>query len=137
MLSEPVALHRPTLRSAGAHGRDVSHILIVLAASSGHGSRAQRHNPARAGGSLIAISAFRPMVRCRGPLEKRPATVYVYSVSPAGRSAARALTPRVLAERLVGNRDAKILLSSWPWPAIRATERQEHRALVVLLAGEL
>jgi hypothetical protein len=42
-----------------------------------------------------------------------------------------------LAEWLVGTRDAKFLLSFWPWPAIRATERREHRALVVLLAGEL
>jgi hypothetical protein len=70
-------------------------------------------------------------------IEKRPATVYFYSVSPAGRAVARALTPRILAESLVGTRDAKLLLSSWPWPAIRATERREYRALVVLLAGEL
>jgi len=76
-------------------------------------------------------------VRATFQIEKRPATVYLYSVSPAGRSAARELTPRVLAEWLVGTRDAKFLLSSWPWPAIRATERREHRALVVLLAGEL
>jgi hypothetical protein len=76
-------------------------------------------------------------VRATCQFEKRTATVSFYAVSPAGQSAARQLTPRVLAEWLVGTRDAKFLLSSWPWPAIRATERREHRALVVLLAGEL
>jgi hypothetical protein len=76
-------------------------------------------------------------VRATFQIYKRPATVYFYSVSPAGRSASRELTPRVLAEWLVSTRDAKFLLSSWPWPAIRAAERREYRALVVLLAGEL
>jgi hypothetical protein len=76
-------------------------------------------------------------VRATCQFEKRTATVSFYAVSPAGQSAARQLTPRVLAEWLVGTRDAKILLSDWTWPAIRGTERREHRALVVLLAGEL
>src|SRR5262249_59301346 len=78
---------------------------------------------------------LKPAVRATFQIEKRSWTVYLYSVNPVGRSAARELTPRVLAEWLVGTRDAKILLSGWPWPAIRATERREYRALVVLLAG--
>jgi hypothetical protein len=80
---------------------------------------------------------LKPTVRATFQIEKRSWTVYLYAVNPVGRSAARELTPRVLAEWLVGTRDAKFLLSGWPWPGIRATERREYRALVVLLAGEL
>ena len=69
---------------------------------------------------------LKPTVRATFQIEKRPTTVYLYAVNPVGRSAARELTPRVLAEWLVGTRDAKFLLSGWPWPAIRATERREY-----------
>jgi hypothetical protein len=76
-------------------------------------------------------------VRATIQKKKWTGTARFYAVSPAGRPAARKLTPRVLAEWFVGTRDAQLLLSYWPWPAIRAAERREHRALVVLLAGEL
>ena len=64
-------------------------------------------------------------------------TTFFYSVSRAAPAAAHKMTPERLAEWLVSTRDAKLLLRSWYWPTIRISERREHRALVVLLAGEL
>ena len=79
----------------------------------------------------------KPAVRATFQRSNRPSTVNFYGVSPDGPAAAQRLPPQGLAEALIRTRDAKLLLSFWPWPAIRNTERREHRALVVAIAGEL
>jgi hypothetical protein len=56
------------------------------------------------------------------------------SDAPAG---ARALMPEDLASWLLSTRDARLLLYEFPWSSVRISEQREHRALVVLLAGEL
>jgi hypothetical protein len=58
-----------------------------------------------------------------------------YAVSADAPAAAGRLTPRGLAKSLLRTRDAKQLFHFWP--AMRISERREHRALVVLLAGAL
>jgi hypothetical protein len=80
---------------------------------------------------------LKPAVRATFPFGKRASTVHFFAVSPDGPAAARRMTPQVLAGWLIGTLDAKKLLSFWPWPSIRNSERRQHRALVVLLAGEL
>ena len=80
---------------------------------------------------------LRPAVRAMFSRGRRAWAVPFFAVGPDGPAAARKLTPQRLAESLMRTRDAKQLLSFWRWPAIRMTERREHRALVVLLAGEL
>ncbi len=80
---------------------------------------------------------LRPAVRATFPRRTRSATVNFFAASPDGPAAARRLTPQALAEWFISTRDAIQLLSFWPWPSIRMSERGEHRALVVLLAGEL
>jgi hypothetical protein len=62
-------------------------------------------------------------------------SVDFYAVGADGPAAARRLTPRGLAESLLGALDARLLLRHWP--RMHYTERRDHRALVVVLAGEL
>ena len=80
---------------------------------------------------------LKPAVWAAFPRGNRTATVPFFAVNADGPAAARRLPPQDLAAWLIGTRDAKQLLSNWPWPSIRTRERREHRALVVLLAGEL
>ena len=80
---------------------------------------------------------LKPAVRAVFGRRGRGSSVYFYDVGPDGPAVARRMAPQRLAEWLVGTRDAKLVLNFWPWPAVRNTERREHRALVVLLAGEL
>ncbi len=80
---------------------------------------------------------LKPAVRVTFPRGKQTRTVHFFAVSPDGPAAARRLMPQDLAARLIGTLDAKELLSFWPWPSIRVSERRQHRALVVLLAGEI
>ncbi len=61
--------------------------------------------------------------------------VNFYAVGPRAPAAARRLTPRGLAEALLATLDAKLLLHFGP--EMGFTERRDHRALVVLLAGQL
>ena len=79
----------------------------------------------------------KPAVRVTLQSGKRNATTFFYTVSRDAPAAARKVTPARLGEWLVSTRDARLLLYSWAWPSIRATERRVHRFLVVLLAGEL
>jgi hypothetical protein len=79
----------------------------------------------------------KPAVGARLRSANRSSTVYFYALSAEAPAAARELAPENLAKWFVGSRDAKVLFRFWPWPAIRATERREYHALVVLLAGEL
>jgi hypothetical protein len=80
----------------------------------------------------------KPAVHATFRMGNRTTGVDFYSVDPKARAEARKLAPADLAKWFVGTRDAKILLSRfWPWPAIRTTERREHRALVLILADEL
>jgi hypothetical protein len=79
----------------------------------------------------------RPAARATFKGEYRSSAVFFYPINAAGPAAARDFEPQDLARWLVGSRDAKVLLNFWPWPAIRITERRKHRALVMLLAGEL
>ena len=62
-------------------------------------------------------------------------SVDFYAVGADAPAAARRLTPRGLAESLLGALDARLLLRHWP--RMHYTERRDHRALVVVLAGEL
>jgi hypothetical protein len=80
---------------------------------------------------------LKPAIRATFRRGNRTITVHFFAVSPDGPAAARRLTPQDLATWLIGTLDAKELLSFWPWPSIRMSERRQHRALVVLLAGEL
>jgi hypothetical protein len=79
----------------------------------------------------------RPAVRATFRVDKLNTSVFFYSVAADARAGARALSPQDLASWLITSHDAKILLSQWSWPAIRISERRQHRALVVLLAEEL
>ncbi len=79
----------------------------------------------------------KPAVRASFRGANRNTAVYFYPVDPKSPAIARKLTPESLAKWFVGTKDAKVLLHFWPWPAIRTTERREHRALVVTLADEL
>ena len=53
------------------------------------------------------------------------------------RRPARALSPSALDRWLTSTSDARELLRGWDLRAVRLRERANHRALVVLLAGEL
>ena len=79
----------------------------------------------------------KPAVRASFQGSNRNSAVYFYPVDPKAPAIARKLTPESLAKWFVGTKDAQVLLHFWPWPAIRTTERREHRALVVTLADEL
>jgi hypothetical protein len=79
----------------------------------------------------------KPAVRASYQIGKQGAGASFYPVRPDAPAAARALAPPQLAEWLVGTLDAKLLLSQWPWPSIRGSERRAYRNLVVLLASEL
>jgi hypothetical protein len=79
----------------------------------------------------------RPAIRATFRVDKRNTSVFFYPAAPRTPAAARVLAPQELANWLSTTRDAKLLLSQWPWPAIRISERRQHRALVVLLAEEL
>jgi hypothetical protein len=79
----------------------------------------------------------KPAVRASFRGSNRNTAVYFYPVDPKSPATARKLTPESLAKWFVGTKDAQVLLHFWPWPAIRTTERREHRALVVTLAEEL
>ncbi len=80
---------------------------------------------------------LKPTLQVTFPIGKRTSMVHFFAVSPDEPAAARRMKPQVLAGWLTGTLDAKQLLSFWPWPSIRMSERRQHRALVVLLAGEL
>jgi hypothetical protein len=80
---------------------------------------------------------LKPAVRATFPCKLRSANVSFFAVSADAAAAARQLTPQALAEWLISARDAKLLLSFWPWPSIRVKEQREHRELVMRLAFEL
>ena len=80
---------------------------------------------------------LKPAVRVRLSRGRRAGAIAFYPVSAIAPAAARALSPQDMAQQLLGTRDARLLLASWLWPSIRLTDRREHRALVVMLAGEL
>lgn len=67
----------------------------------------------------------------------QPTSVVLYASGPTAPPPARALAPPDLAAWLFKAHDAKRLLFECPWPAIGVQERQHHRALLMLLAGEL
>ncbi len=79
----------------------------------------------------------KPAVRASFQETNRNTAVYFYPVDRRAPAVARKLTPQSLAKWIIGTKDAKVLLDFWPWPAIRTTERREHRTLVVTLADEL
>ena len=79
----------------------------------------------------------KPAVRASYQIGKQEAGATSIPIRPDAPAAARALAPPQLAEWLVGTLDAKLLLSQWPWPSIRGSERRAYRNLVVLLASEL
>jgi hypothetical protein len=79
----------------------------------------------------------KPAVRASFQADNRNTAAYFYSVDPKAPASARKLAPPELAKWFVSTRDAKVLLHFWPWPAIRTTERREHRALVLTVADEL
>lgn len=79
----------------------------------------------------------KPAVRASFRSENTTTSLYFYTVSSDAPAPARRLSPRALARWMVGSPDARRLLFQWPWPSIRLRERREHRALLILLAGEL
>jgi hypothetical protein len=79
----------------------------------------------------------KPAVRATFLSNKHRSGVPFYAAGPTAPAGARALPPQDLARWLLTAHDAKLLLMQWPWPSISLRERQEHRALLVLLAGEL
>jgi hypothetical protein len=80
---------------------------------------------------------FKPAVRASFKVGRNAGSASFYPVPPEATTAARRISPKKLAEWLVGTLDAKLLLSQWPWPSIRGSEQREYRDLVVLLASEL
>jgi hypothetical protein len=60
-----------------------------------------------------------------------------YATGPIAPAGARAMSPQDLARWLIAAHDVKWFLSQWPWPMISIQERRSHRALLVLIAGEL
>jgi hypothetical protein len=82
-------------------------------------------------------SSRRPAVRATFRTDNRDTSLIFYAGAPGAPPGARRLSPQDLASWLVTTRDARLLLSQWLWPAIRISERREHRALVVMLAEEL
>jgi hypothetical protein len=80
---------------------------------------------------------LKPAVRALFPVGKHGASASFYAAPAEAPPAARKLSPRQLAEWLVGSLDAKLLLSAWPWHSIRGSEQRQYRDLVVLLASEL
>ena len=76
------------------------------------------------------------MILEAGRVGARACTFYASSGRAGGRVRAGRASRIWRRWKFVGSRDAKVLFRFWPWPAIRATERREYHALVVLLAGE-
>ena len=60
-----------------------------------------------------------------------------YSPGPHAPANARALSPQALARWLNSCVDANFLLGSWGWKLVRTQERSNHRALLILLGGQL
>jgi hypothetical protein len=79
----------------------------------------------------------KPAVRAR--LQGHPSNpgVFFYAAGPAAPAAARALSPQALAEWLLTAPDAKLIQDQELWPSIGRQERQQHRALLIVLADEL
>ena len=79
--------------------------------------------------------------RLPGPGRKPPPfpwlTFALHALGPEAPAKARALSPRALAGWLRSTIDANVLLGSWGWTAVRATEQANRRALLILLGREL
>jgi hypothetical protein len=79
----------------------------------------------------------KPALRAVFGQPQRRSTLFVYPVNPSSTAGARTLPPDKMAETFFSTFDARLLLDHWFWPAIRMSERKEHRDLVVLLAEEI
>jgi hypothetical protein len=78
-----------------------------------------------------------PSVLASFTLDSRSVSIPFFTAGPEAPENARRMPPEELARWLVTARDAKWLLSDWPWWSIRTSEKRAHAGLVMLLAEEL
>ena len=78
-----------------------------------------------------------PVDRPRPDFEADGLGDFFYPLGPEAPTKSRALPPRALAAWLGSTFDANFLFSHWGWKPIRKRERENYRALLILLGEEL